>query len=71
MSDRGTIELEGEVIETLPNATFRVRVGEDHEVLCTFAGRMRYRVSVARGDRVQLEVSPYDLGRGRIIERMS
>lgn len=71
MSDRGTIELEGEVVETLPNATFRVRVGEDHEVLCTLAGRMRYRVSVARGDRVQLEVSPYDLDRGRIIERKS
>lgn len=71
MSDRGTIELEGEVIETLPNATFRVRVGEDHEVLCTLAGRMRYRVSVARGDRVQLEVSPYDLDRGRIIGRVS
>lgn len=71
MSDRGTIELEGEVIETLPNATFRVQVGEDHQVLCTLAGRMRYRVSVARGDRVQLEVSPYDLDRGRIIERMS
>jgi translation initiation factor IF-1 len=64
------MELEGTVTEVLPNATFRVLVNNGHDVLATIAGRMRrFRIRVLAGDRVTLEVSPYDLTRGRITFR--
>lgn len=70
MAKEDAIELEGTVSEVLPNATFRVLVGTDHDVLATMAGRMRrHRIRVLAGDRVTLEVSPYDLTRGRITFR--
>ena len=70
MSKEDAIELEGTVSEVLPNATFRVLVSNGHDVLATMAGRMRrHRIRVLAGDRVTLEVSPYDLTRGRITFR--
>lgn len=62
--------MEGTVTEVLPNATFRVEVSGGHEVLTTLAGNMRrFRIRVLQGDRVTIEVSPYDLTRGRITFR--
>jgi translation initiation factor IF-1 len=70
MSKQDAIELEGTVAEVLPNATFKVVTKSGHEVLSTLAGNMRrFRIRVLAGDRVTLEVSPYDLSRGRITFR--
>ena len=70
MSKQDAIELEGTVMEVLPNATFRVAVNEQHNVLTTLGGNMRrFRIRVLQGDRVTVEVSPYDLTRGRITFR--
>jgi translation initiation factor IF-1 len=70
MAKEEAIELEGTVTEVLPNATFRVLVSNGHDVLATMAGKMRrHRIRVLAGDRVTLEVSPYDLTRGRITFR--
>ncbi|MBA3579642.1 MAG: translation initiation factor IF-1 [Gemmatimonadaceae bacterium] len=70
MSKQDSIQLEGTVVDVLPNATFRVSVSESHEVLSTLAGNMRrFRIRVLQGDRVTVEVSPYDLTRGRITFR--
>ncbi len=64
------IEVEGTVIETLPNTMFRVELDSGHEVLAYLSGKMRkYYIRVLLGDRVRLELSPYDLTRGRIIYR--
>ncbi len=64
------IEIEGTVTEVLPNTTFRVALTNGHDVLATLAGKMRrFRIRVLMGDRVKLEVSPYDLSRGRITFR--
>ncbi|MDZ4228709.1 MAG: translation initiation factor IF-1, partial [Patescibacteria group bacterium] len=62
---------EGTVTQTLRNATFRVKIdNQDQEILCHLAGKMRlYRIKVMPGDRVKLEQSPYDLGKGRIVYR--
>ncbi len=65
------IEVEGEVVETLPGTMFRVRLDNGHEVLATLCGRMRKNyVRVLLGDRVRVELSPYDLTRGRISWRL-
>jgi translation initiation factor IF-1 len=70
MSKQGAIEMEGTVAEVLPNATFRVTVNGGHDVLTTLGGKMRQnRIRVLAGDRVTIEVSPYDLTRGRITYR--
>lgn len=70
MSKRDTIEMEGTVTEVLPSTMFRVELENGHEVLTTIAGRMRrYRIRVLEGDRVRVELSPYDLTRGRITYR--
>ena len=71
---KDVIELMGVVEESFPNATFRVRViseqAKDHELLCHLAGRMRmHRVRILPGDRVKLEMTPYDLQKGRIVYR--
>jgi translation initiation factor IF-1 len=64
------VEFEGEVVEALPNAMFRVQLDNGHEVLGYVAGKMRrYRIRILPGDRVRVEVSPYDLNRGRIVYR--
>ena len=70
MAKQDAIELEGTVIEVLPNATFRVTVQGGHDVLATLGGKMRQnRIRVLQGDHVKIEVSPYDLTRGRITYR--
>ncbi|HEX9631244.1 MAG TPA: translation initiation factor IF-1 [Gemmatimonadales bacterium] len=70
MAKEESITLEGTVSEVLPNATFRVELENGHTVLATIAGKMRrFRIRVLQGDRVTVEVSPYDLSRGRITFR--
>jgi translation initiation factor IF-1 len=64
------VEFEGEVIEALPNAMFRVKLDNEHVVLGHVAGKMRrFRIRILPGDRVRCELSPYDLDRARIVYR--
>ncbi|MBL7208695.1 MAG: translation initiation factor IF-1 [Dehalococcoidia bacterium] len=70
MPDKEAIEVEGTVVETLPNATFRVELANGHKVLAHISGRMRrHYIRILPADRVLVELSPYDLGRGRITYR--
>ena len=63
--------MEGEIVETLRNRMFRVRLDNGHELLGYTAGRLkRYRIRMLLGDRVRIEVSTYDLARGRIVYRL-
>lgn len=67
---REAIEVEGTVTEALPNATFRVQLANGHEVLAYVSGKIRMNfIRVLPGDRVLVELSPYDLSRGRITYR--
>jgi translation initiation factor IF-1 len=64
------LTLEGKVVEALPNTTFRVKLENGYEVLAYLSGKMRkYYIRVLLGDRVRVELSPYDLTRGRIVYR--
>ncbi len=64
------IQVEGTVIEALPATQFKVRLDNDHEVLAYLSGKMRkYYIRILLGDRVRVEISPYDLTRGRIVYR--
>jgi translation initiation factor IF-1 len=64
------IEVIGTVVEPLPNAMFRVKLDNGHEVLCHISGKMRMNyIRILPGDKVRIEMSPYDLERGRIIYR--
>lgn len=64
------IEMEGTVVEALPGTQFRVELDNGHEVLAYLSGKMRrYYIRILLGDRVRVEVSPYDLSRGRITYR--
>jgi translation initiation factor IF-1 len=64
------IELEGVVLKTLPNATFRVKLENDHEVMAHISGKMRmHYIKILPGDKVTVQFSPYDLNRGRIVYR--
>lgn len=70
MTKEDIIEFTGVVTELLPNAMFRVKLENDHEVLAHTAGRMRKnRIRVLAGDRVNVEMTPYDLSKGRITFR--
>jgi translation initiation factor IF-1 len=70
MPKKETIEVEGVVIEALPNAMFRVELANGHRVLAHASGKMRkYFIKIVRGDRVLIDLSPYDLSRGRITYR--
>ena len=70
MAKEDAIEVMGTVVETLPNAMFRIELENKHKVLAHISGRMRkYFIRILPGDRVQLELSPYDLSRGRITYR--
>lgn len=65
------IQMEGEVIEALPNLMFRVKLESGQMVLAHLSGRMRLHfIKILEGDRVLVEISPYDLSRGRIIRRL-
>jgi len=71
MSGPGVNEVEGVVIAALPNATFRVKLNNsDKTILCHLAGKMRlYRIRVLPGDKVKVELTPYDETKGRIVYR--
>jgi len=70
MRKEEAIEVEGTVLETLPNAMFRVELQNGHKVLAHISGKMRMNfIRILPGDRVKLEMSPYDLTRGRITYR--
>jgi len=70
MARKDLIQTEGTIIETLPNAMFRVELDNGHKVLAHVSGKMRMSyIKILPGDRVQLELSPYDLSRGRIVWR--
>jgi translation initiation factor IF-1 len=70
MSKQDVIEVEGTVIEPLPNAMFRVQLQNGHKVLAHVSGKIRMNfIRILAGDRVMVELSPYDLSRGRIVYR--
>lgn len=70
MAKEAPIKVDGTVVETLPNATFRVELENGHQVLAHISGKMRMHfIKILPGDKVTLELSPYDLSRGRIIYR--
>lgn len=70
MAKEDAIEVMGTVLETLPNAMFKIELESKHKVLAHVSGRMRkHFIRILPGDRVQVELSPYDLTRGRIIYR--
>ncbi len=67
---KNAIEIEGTVVEVLPNATFRVRLENGHEIHAYLSGKMRqHYIRVLAGDRVKCEMSPYDLSKGRVTYR--
>ena len=70
MAKEAAIEVDGQIVETLPNAMFRVKLENDHVVLAHVSGKMRmHYIKILPGDTVKLELSPYDLSRGRITYR--
>lgn len=70
MSKEDAIEVQASVLETLPNAMFRVELENKHQVLAHISGRMRKNfIKILPGDKVLVELSPYDLTRGRIVYR--
>ncbi|HEC98855.1 MAG: translation initiation factor IF-1 [Thermodesulfobacteriota bacterium] len=70
MPKEEAIEVEGKVVETLPNAMFRVELENGHRILAHISGKMRMHfIKILPGDKVRVELSPYDLTRGRIIYR--
>ena len=70
MPKEGSIEFQGVVMELLPNAMFKVKLENEHEVLAHISGKMRmHYIKILPGDKVKLELSPYDLSRGRITFR--
>ena len=72
MPKKDNIEVEGTVIEALPNTMFRVELANGHRVLAHISGRIRvHYIRILPGDRVLVELSPYDLGRGRITYRFT
>ncbi len=71
MPKEDAIEVEGKVIEPLPNAMFRVELANGHRVLAHISGKMRmHYIKILPGDKVIVELSPYDLNRGRIVYRV-
>ena len=70
MSKEDAIQMEGEVVETLPNTTFRVKLTNGHIVTAHISGKMRmHYIRILTGDAVTVEVTPYDLSKGRIVYR--
>ncbi len=71
MAKKERIEVEGKVIERLPNTMFHVELANGHKILAHISGRMRkHYIKILPGDRVLVELSPYDLGRGRVTYRL-
>jgi len=70
MAKEDLLEFQGEVVEKLPNAMFRVKLENEHEIIARLAGKMRkFRIRVMPGDKVAVEMTPYDLTKGRITFR--
>ncbi|MBR2808933.1 MAG: translation initiation factor IF-1 [Erysipelotrichaceae bacterium] len=70
MGKQDVIEIEGEVLDTLPNAQFKVKLSNGHEILAHVSGKIRmHYIRILPGDKVTVELSPYDLTRGRITYR--
>ena len=70
MAKEDLIELEGKVVETLPNTTFKVELENGHQILATISGKIRMNyIKILTGDKVKVQMSPYDLNRGRITWR--
>lgn len=70
MSKEDAIQMEGEVIQTLPNTTFRVKLKNGHVMTAHISGKMRkHYIRILTGDTVTVELTPYDLGKGRIVFR--
>ncbi|MCC6817548.1 MAG: translation initiation factor IF-1 [Bacteroidia bacterium] len=70
MAKQDSIKQDGTIVEALSNAMFRVRLANGHEIIATISGKMRMKyIRVLPGDRVSVEMSPYDLSRGRISYR--
>ena len=68
---KDVIELEGTIMESMPNAMFRVKLENDHEILAHISGKIRKNfIIILPGDRVKVEMTPYDLSRGRITFRL-
>ena len=64
------ISMDGQVQEVLPNAMFRVRINETHRITAVISGRMRqHKIQILQGDRVKVEMSAYDLTKGRVVYR--
>ncbi len=71
MAKKDVIEIQGVVTELLPAATFRVKLENDHEIIAHLSGKMRKnRIRLSLGDRVKVEMTPYDLSKGRISFRI-
>lgn len=71
MAKEGTIKIEGIVVDVLPNATFRVEINGGQKLLGYISGKMRqHEIRILDGDKVEMELSPYDLSRGRITRRL-
>ena len=70
MAKEGTIKMEGEIVDVLPNATFKVKLDVGTVILSYVSGKMRqHEIRILLGDRVDVEMSPYDLTKGRITRR--
>lgn len=70
MAKQGPIKIDGVILETLPNATFKVKLDNGHEILAHISGKMRMHfIKILVGDKVSVEMSPYDLSKGRITYR--
>ena len=70
MAKQGVIEQDGTIVEALSNAMFRVELENGHEIIAHISGKMRmYFIKILPGDRVKVELSPYDLSKGRIVYR--
>ncbi|MEY5047194.1 MAG: hypothetical protein RLZZ175_553 [Bacteroidota bacterium] len=70
MAKQSSIEQDGIILEALSNAMFRVELGNNHQVICHISGKMRmHYIKILPGDKVKIEMSPYDLSKGRIVYR--
>ncbi len=71
MAHQGSFETEGEVLESLPNTLFRVKLGDGSVIICHLSGKMRMHfIKILPGDRVRIEMTPYDKTKGRITYRV-
>lgn len=72
MSGKGELlQLDGQIVEVLPNQTYRVELENGHKVVCYTGGKMRqFKIRLVQGDRVKIEMTPYDLSKGRITFRI-